>query len=138
MGARKVSIENIIKNEKESKIGANVPIPIDEDNKINADIKFTTKCANEAGLSCEVEFNEKNKEIKKYNSPWLETEKTWENMCKGRLEGHIKSGSTCYVCSTYYESNSVEIEGGLEKILKFFGKDSENYKIQVKYRVIFW
>ena len=135
LGAKKILIDSLNIDGKEIKCEAIVPIPIKEETIINADIKIGSKRDKETGLICEAEFGEKNKDIKEYDSPWLETETTWQTMCNLRKDNDLKN----YLISCKYnEVDIAEIEIGLEKIFKFSIKGSKTSKVEIKYQVVFW
>jgi hypothetical protein len=105
-------------------LGLNANVGIKKDNSYNGKLSFT--------------FSEKNKEIKEYDSPWINTEPTWENMADMRKNNYIETFK-----AEYRYIDDMGITANLSAKLNGMGINiggsfNEIKKIILKYHVIFW
>lgn len=83
-------------------------------------------------------FPPKNKEIKKYSSPWLETEPTWKNMVDLRKENYLDSIKIDFNYTEDYGING-NLTGALNGIGVNIGGEFKKFnEIRLKYNVTFW
>lgn len=83
-------------------------------------------------------FSEENKEIKKYNSPWLKFEPKWEKMVQMRKENALKTFNVNFNYTDDFGINE-KLNGSLNSIgVTLGGGYNEFVEIKLGINIVFW
>ena len=135
LGAREISIEDYEENGKKMDIsaGGNLPaMPISGEINVGY-AKNQSKNKKVAFL-----FNQKNKLNTKYDSPWIETEPSWEKMRDLRIKNHVESFDAEF---NYIDDMGINTSIAINMCnagINVGGNFSEMKKTRIKYHVDFW
>jgi hypothetical protein len=137
LGAKKVYLESGKINKKGFSFDVDTEIPTELG---NLGIEFATKFKSGKNVYGKLafSFSEKNKEIKEFYSPWIDTEPTWQAMINMRKNNYVETfkAEYNYVDNFGIDSNiSAKIKNAGVNIGGLF---TELNKIELKYNVIFW
>jgi len=105
-------------------LGLNLSLDESTSNKMNGKLAF--------------KFSEKNKEIKDYQSEWIDTEPTWKSMKKMRIENHAESYRAEFNYSEDYGVNSKVAANCTALGINIGGSFKAIKETKLKYNVLFW
>jgi hypothetical protein len=133
LGAKEICIENVAINNKTIDLNTEAS---GLGQKTGLDISI--KRNKETGEMIVFSFGEGNNKIKEFDSPWINTEPTWQAMKELRCGSHLKS----YEAEFNY-ADDMGINARLVTKFKGIGVDiggnfTEMTKVNLKYRVMFW
>lgn len=129
LGAKEVIVHDIKIDNETVDMKAEIPVLV---------AKLGLNYNKEVNQKTAFSFSENNRNIKPYESPWIETEPTWESMINTRKNNFLKR----YNCEYNY-TDDFGINGNLVGNLNSFkinigGSFTILRKINIKYEVIFW
>jgi hypothetical protein len=133
LGAKEICLENATINNKKIDLDAEASI-LGKEAGFNIDIKRNK----ETGEMIAFSFGEGNKLLKEFDSPWINTEPTWQAMKELRCTSHLKSYEAEF---NYTDDMGVEAQLTTKFIktgIKIGGNFTEMTKVNLKYRVVFW
>jgi hypothetical protein len=103
---------------------------------IDASVKVQNNSSKEGRLT--FTFDEKNKHIIDFYTPWIATEPTWKAMIDMRKNNYAKSFKASYSYIEDFGINTNVIEKLNREKLSIGGNFSSMKKIVLKYNIIFW
>jgi hypothetical protein len=137
LGAKEVYLESGKINNKNFTLNMDTEIPAEIGNLgigCTANFKSSKNTLGKLAFT----FSEKNKEIKNFNSPWIDTEPTWKAMINMRKNNYVETFK-----AEYNYIDNFGIDSKISAKIKNAGVNTglsytEINKLELKYNVVFW
>ena len=138
LGAKEVYLEHAVINNKSLNIDLSAgDIPTELGN-LGLGLKGGYSKGKNSNYNLAFSFSEKNKEIKDYDSPWLNSEPTWKSMKENRQNNFAESFKAEYNYNDDFGING-SIFAELSGMGINIGGSSQDFNsIKLIYKVIFW
>jgi hypothetical protein len=137
LGAKEIYLESGKINKKEFSLKADTGIPTELGN-IGIGFSTNTKCSKNYMGKLVFTFSEKNRGLKIFDSPWINTEPTWQAMINMRKNNYVETFNAEY---NYIDNFGIDskISTKIRNVgVNTGGVFTEFNKIELKYSVVFW
>jgi tetratricopeptide (TPR) repeat protein len=133
LGAKEIRIRSVTIDNKALDMHADISAPLAEAG-FNLSIGENSK----DGAKIAMTFGEGNKQVRDFDSPWINTEPTWKSMIKGRKEHSLET-----FAAEFNHTDDIGVNAGLMAKYKgaginIGGSFTEMKRVKLNYEVVFW
>jgi len=133
LGAKEITIERAEINNQTLDINGDIKTPLSQ-----LGLGINVKENHETGEKIAFKFSEKNKGVKDYDSPWINTEASWRSMIKFRKDNDMSEVGAEFNCVDDMGINA-NLTAQLRGVgVNIGGSFQEMTKIRLSYNVLFW